>query len=129
MRTYVPNNYEITKNRYLELLHFCRQYNELKKKLTDCYGVGSPILSDLPRGGAKTSVVERQAERASKYRDKIDKIERAARQASDGSREIYIAIIRNVASGVTYEHMSVPCGRKQFYEIRRRFFWLLDKEV
>ena len=117
------------KHRYLELLHYCRQYYVLKKKLPDCYGVGSPILSDLPRGGAKTSVVERQAERAEKYRDKIDKIERAARQASDGSREIYLAIIQNVASGVTYEHISVPCGKRQFYESRRRFFWLLDKEV
>ena len=129
MRNYVPDNYEISKFRYMELLNFCRQYNELKRKLENCYGVRSPILSDLPRSGAKTSIVERQADAAEKYRDKIDKIEAAAYKASDGSKEIYMAIIRNVSTGVTYEHMSVPCGRRQFYEIRRRFFWLLDKEV
>lgn len=129
MRNYVPDNYEISKFRYMELLNFCRQYNELKRKLENCYGVRSPVLSDLPRGGAKTSIVERQADAAEKYREKIDQIEAAAYKASDGSKEIYMSIIRNVSTGVTYEHMSVPCGRRQFYEIRRRFFWLLDKEV
>lgn len=129
MRTYIPDGYEISKHRYMELLNYCRQYDELKQKLANCYGVGSPILTDLPKGGAKTSIVERQALNAQKYSEKIDKIEGAARKATDGVDVMYYAILRNVTRGITYEHLDVPYGRRQFYTIRRLFFWLLDKEV
>lgn len=129
MRTYIPDGYEISKHRYLELLHLCQQYDELKQKRADCYGIGSPTLTDLPRGGAKTSIVERQAMAAQKYTIRIDQIEGSARKAAEGSEVMYKALIRNVTRGVTYEHLDVPCGRRQFYNMRRLFFWLLDKEA
>lgn len=107
----------------------CRQYDDMCRKLESCYGVGSPVMSEVRRGGSKTSIVERQADAAAKYRDKIEKIERAARDASKGSAVIYTAIMKNVCQGIAYEHISVPCGRRQFYEARRVFFWTLDRDL
>lgn len=51
-------------------------------------------------------------------------IEEAARRAGAGLQR---CIIRNVTEGVLYEEMPVPCGRRQFYAARRRFFAELDR--
>jgi hypothetical protein len=36
-------------------------------------------------------------------------------------------IIKNVVDGTPYEYFDVPCGRRQFYELRRVFFSNLYK--
>lgn len=51
-------------------------------------------------------------------------IEDAARETDAANQE---AILRNVTEGVPYEHLQTYCGRRQFYELRRRFFWLLNQ--
>lgn len=51
-------------------------------------------------------------------------IDEAARKAGDGLRRW---ILRNVVDGTPWEEMPVPCGRRQFYAARRRFFSELDK--
>ena len=129
MREYIPDGYGLSRNRMKELRAFCFQYDEWRQKRADCYTIGSPTISDMPRGGATTSIVERKAIEAQKYSDKIDKIERAALKASDGSEMLYKCLIKCVTRGIRFEHMDVPCGRAQFYSMRRLFFCLLDKEV
>mgnify|MGYP006935992251 CR=1 FL=1 len=105
------------------------QYDEWRQKMNDCYSVGSPIVTDMPRGREKTSIVERNAMDAQRYADKIEKIEKAAREASEGSEIMYKCLMKCVTCGIRYEHMNVPCGRAKFYTMRRLFFWLLDKKV
>lgn len=51
-------------------------------------------------------------------------IEQAARTAEP---ELWPYILRNVTQGVPYHALLIPCGRRQFYEKRRRFFVELDK--
>lgn len=51
-------------------------------------------------------------------------IDEAARKAGDGLRRW---ILRSVVDAVPWEEMPVPCGRRQFYAARRRFFAELDK--
>jgi len=51
-------------------------------------------------------------------------IEQAALLADS---EIAPYILRNVTQGVPFHALMVPCGRRQFYEKRRRFFVELDK--
>ena len=127
MRTYIPGGYKISKYRYMELLMLCRQYDELRRKRQDCYGIGSLILSDLPSGGVKTSVVERQAEAAQKFDRQIERIETAAREASDRCEPLYLCLLKNVTRGTAYERLNCPCGRRAFYAMRKKFFYLLDK--
>lgn len=52
-------------------------------------------------------------------------IEQASREAEPN---ICQYILKNVTQGVPYEYMDVPCGRRQFYEQRRKFFYLLSKK-
>ena len=119
--------FEISPARYRELLYFCRQYDEKKRKRDSCYGVGIPVPSDTPRGGCKTSPVERQAERAIRYGADVELIERCAMEAVAPDNGIYQYLIMNVTRGARYEDMLPPCGRRQFYQVyRSKFFYHLD---
>ena len=109
------SKYDISKERYRELYYFCQQYKEKKERLKDCYSIGSPGLSDTPKGGCTSDVVARQAEA----------IEQCAVAADP---EIYQYVIKSVTEGVKYEFLKVPASRKKFYRARRKFFYLLDRK-
>lgn len=58
-------------------------------------------------------------------------IEEAAKEADRILQKyILLAVTQEDAS---YQHLrtahQMPCGRKMFYDRRRRFYWLLDKKV
>ncbi len=98
MRTYIPDNYGISRERYRELLNFCLQYNDWCQRVRE------------PDGDM--------------YRDYIRLVEECARLA-DPSISDYI--IKSVTQGIPYEWMDVPMSRKHFYLRRRKFFFILDK--
>ena len=66
-----------------------------------------------------------EAVRNAMMQEDIQLIEKTARKASP---EIYKWILRNVTEGTPYEWMDVPVGRRQFYEYRRYFFYLLAQK-
>lgn len=49
-------------------------------------------------------------------------IENAAKETDE---QLYKYIIKNVTEGVPYEVLNVPCGRRQFYDKRKLFFYKL----
>ena len=99
MRTYIPDNYGISRERYRELLNFCLQYNDWRRQ------AGNKSTGDI-------------------YRKNIETVEDCARQADPAIAEY---IIKSVTQGIPYEWMDVPMSRKHFYLRRRKFFFLLDK--
>ncbi len=129
MRRYNPDGYEISRARYRELSALCLQYNELKCKLNGCYGLSNRILSDSPRAESRVSVVERSGERAIKIRETIELIENTVDEACKGNEILSKFLLANVTQAIPYEHLNnPPCGRRQFYTLRRRFFNLLDEK-
>lgn len=116
--------YEISKERYRELLYFCMQYHQMKNKID--YGMNSRVSDGMPHGsGSGESPVERQAIENEKYIHAVRIIEESAREASP---ELAPFILRAVTNGTSYEYMDVPAGRRQFYEARRKFFFELSKK-
>lgn len=81
---------KLSKDRYIELKHFCLQYERFKKS--------APKNAEL--------------------------MEQCCICAAPDWHE---ALLKNISKGIIYEHMPVPCGRRQFYESRSRFFLELDK--
>lgn len=88
----------ISKNKYNELKYFCAQYNEKKHQAKE--------------GDVKSA-------------QEAELIEKTAIMAD---REIYPYILKSVTEKIPYEHMDVPCGRRQFYEARKIFFVLLAEK-
>ncbi len=93
MRTYIPCRYELSKERYLELLYFCLQYDKFEDNSEN-----RRIIDDV-----------------------LDEV------APDESTRI--CLLKNIRWGLTYEKLgSVPLGRRQFYDLRRKFFFVLSEK-
>lgn len=119
------SDYNISKEKYLELKYFCMQYEEKKQEIQQSYGLRSVANDGQPHGNSMGNPTENQAIRNAMLRSDIELIEQTAMEAD---AEIYQYIIRNVAYGISYEYLGVPKARKQFYESRRYFFFLLAQK-
>ena len=59
----------------------------------------------------------------------LDLLERTAENAAP---EIAKYLVTGVTSGVSYDflksRLDIPCCKETYYDLYRRFFWLLDRE-
>lgn len=98
------SEYEISKFAYRELKYFCKQYDEKKKLLHDAEG-----------------------RRKEKLQYDIELIEQTAIEAAGATS--YSFLLLSVTQGIAYEYLSnPPFGRRQFYRMRRKFFYLLHEK-
>lgn len=125
------NQYWVSKHRYYELLHWCRQYEEWVKNR--CI-----ILSDMPRPSTNVnnrikkqeSYIEKAVEYLERYNKKISILENTAKEAAP---DIYEYLILSVTRGRGYTYLKqgkdIPCSKNYFYDKYRKFFWLLDQKL
>ena len=120
----------ISKDRYIELLHFCRQYPEWKIEANSLLGIKGMKMDGQPRGTSKTDPVATAAERRECLTRKIDLVDECAKRIKGG--EWYAAIIQNVCMGRAYAQLDatiMPTSLRQaYFAARREFFDLLDKK-
>ena len=95
-------------------------------------GDGSKGISydSQPHGDAKAGGLEDLAIRRARISSKVDLIERVCR---DVDPELYPWLIKGFTSDeVGYDYLryrlGMPCGRNQYYEKRRKFYFLLYRE-
>ena len=121
----------ISKDRYQELLHFCRQYPEWKLEAASLIGIRAVRMDGQPRGTRKNDPVTVAAERRERLMVKITTVDECAKAVGGG--EWYAAIIQNVCIGQPYSKINqalMPTSRKQlFFARRREFFAILDKKT
>ena len=117
--------YTIPQEDYHELLWFCRRYPKNKETIAGCYGTHSPCSDGAGRTNEISKPTEANALKIAKLREECELIESAAREAAGDVLASYI--IRNVTEKkMPYEYLGrVPTGRRQFYEKRRKFFYIL----
>lgn len=119
--------YEISKYRYRELKNFCLQYNEKKQQLAALRGLGAVTYNNEPHGSGISNPTAAKAERAQQLARDIDLIEQTAMEVDSVN---YDSLLANItATNLPYEYLSSACGRRQFYQNRRKFFFLLDKKL
>lgn len=118
-------DYGITRKKYNELKYFCAQYREKKNELRHSYGITAAENDGMPKGNKIGNPTQNRAVRNDMLQKDIELIEQTAIEADN---EIYEYILKNIADGTPYEWMDVPKGRKQFYESRRYFFYLLSQK-
>lgn len=139
VRTTVSRRSEtfLPRHRYLELVHLCLQYDDMKaerRAILDA-SVSAVQIHEGPAapGPSQISPTEQKAIRAAELSRKIDAITRCAHAA--GGPRMAPRILRSVTKEVGYDQIAakeggpLPVGRRTFYAMRRRFFWLLDQEV
>lgn len=121
----------ISKDRYIELLHFCRQYPEWKSEASTLMGIHAINIDGLPKGTGKSDPVAMAAERREKLLEKIGIVDECA--SAVGSGEWYAAIIQNVCIGKPYTQIDMAlmptAHRPEYFARRREFFSILDKRT
>jgi len=122
----LKNKFYISKERYLELKHFCLQYNEWNKEIASLRMIRPIKLDRLPSHnvGDPTGDV---AVKIAVLTKRIDVLKEAAMHLDP-----YISdyIFEAVTQDRTFEYFQgkgIACGRVYFYERYREFFFHLDK--
>jgi hypothetical protein len=113
------------------LKHFCLQYPKWRKAYAALDGLSKQPadLAIFSKTKAHGDPTFKCAEARAFYFERMSMIEQAA-MAADADLASYI--LKAVTEGVSYEHLKVglgiPCCKNTYYELYRRFFWLLNKE-
>ncbi len=125
------DRYNISKYAYRELLNFCLQYPEKKRRIADLHNpIHSMNYDGMPHSTTPGEPTANAAERAAKLSADTELIEQTAIEADAG---IYQYIILAVTEqGINYEILrackQIPCSKRYYYTRRRYFFYLLAKK-
>lgn len=126
----LKNKYWIDRHRYYELKHFCLQYPAWKQKLATLNSLAQNKIHETTTSptGKHSSPVETAAEMREVYSRNIRMIESTA-TATDIVLENYI--LKGVTEGISYDalkaRLDIPCSKDIYYNLYRKFFWLLDR--
>jgi len=119
------NQYYISRHRYYELKHFCLQYPEFKKAYNNLCGKIPGGVFQINKDD--TVRIDKSAEVRQRYLDKITIIEDTAKRL-DPILGPYI--LKGVTEGLPYTyfrmHDNIPCCKDVYYDLYRKFFWILD---
>lgn len=125
--------YKMTKEQFLSAYYYALRYNEWVLEYRSLLDTSQAIkYSDMPKGSIRTdSQVEDAAIKAEGIHDKIRKIEETAREASP---ELYTYILKAVTNrDITFHQLKtltdIPCGKDMFYNVRRKFYFLLYQKL
>ena len=124
------NPYHIPKQRYYELKHFCRQYNDWKKALVeiDAWNVMPNDIQGIIKGMPPESPTERIALARVFYSNCISIVDKCIEEL-DTALALYIK--QGVTEGTGYNGLQAkgcPCCKEIYYEYYHYFLWLLSKE-
>lgn len=125
------NKYHIDKHKHYELKHFCLQYPIWRKEYAAYSDIGPNLSSfeQLYSGGMKSDPVANWAIKRTYYKEKIDLVEKVAKETD---YILYKYILKAVTEGLSYTYLKtilrIPCSKDHYYDLYRRFFWLLSKE-
>lgn len=124
------NKYRLNKHRHYELKHFCLQYPLWKKLYSEFDDPSYPLalIEWAPTSNLPGDPTAKRALMKAHYSEKIELIDKVAR---DVDPYLCDYIVRGVTESLSYNHMKtklgIPCSRDVYYELYRRFFWMLDK--
>lgn len=122
-----------SKWRFAELYAYTLQYWDWKNELENYTYLSAQDLDGMPKGSAIGDSVGEMAVRILTLRTKINNIEHCAKMCSP-DKHIQEAVLMGVTNAdSSYEWLRSQgkcyCGRRQYYEARRRFYFYLDKFI
>ena len=126
----LKNRYWLERHRYYELKHFCLQYPIWKKAHDSLDGL-SHRSGDLIEIGQRIGISDpttRCVESREFYAERMRMVEKAADETDP---VVGRYILTGVTEGLSYDKInareSIPCCKDTYYEMYRRFFYLLNK--
>ena len=124
--------YNISPHRFMELYHYCLQYNEWKDELKyKCDTVRGIEITDMPITHSNSDVTQNLAMRRAELNHKCELIESTAKEADSDLCSYILKAVTN--EGITYNYLrmvcNIPCGKNMYYSARKKFYYLLSKKI
>lgn len=132
IRPISEKKWDITKHAFYQAYHFAMRYKEFRDILKyKTSTVGSPNMDGMPKGGEIGNATQDLAITRQQAEQNCRLIERTAAVAGG---EIYTYLLKAVTEeGISYKYlkeiMNIPCGKDLYYDRRRKFYYLLSKEI
>lgn len=130
-KTEYTGKYKLSKFEYgyakwfsLKYPEWLDEYNRLKDSVT------AMSYDGLPGSNKINDSTQGLATKRAEIRDKMLKVERAAYDAGGDIAEYIFKSV--IYEDMTFEQMKaigLPCERTMFYERRRKYYYLLSKEI
>lgn len=124
--------YGISQNRYKELSGFCEQYPEWKDELRfNNPTPQSQQIDGMPFSNTNFTSDETAnlAIKRAEIREKVEMVENSAKEAS---QELWEYIIHSACYKKPFWYMRdimcIPCSERSFFDVRRKFFGILNKK-
>lgn len=120
----------ISRHRYYELKHFCLQYYVWKSQYNDITISlrSKPTDSSAVVKSEVSNPTEDLALARLRYKERMELIEHTAEETDPIiGRYIFVGVTEGVSYEIINRRESIPCGKNEYYNLYRRFFWLLDK--
>lgn len=124
------NKWWISKDRYLELYHFCLQYNEWKKTYAELeqFGLNATSFINLTKKLQVSDPTSELAVKKAELSYKMKLVEDSALLADDVlAPYIFKAVTEGLAFPALKTRYEIPCERDMYYDRFRKFFWLLSR--
>ncbi len=122
------NSYYLEKHRYLELKNFCLQYDVWQKAHDALLGLKSRPADLLIFSENIPDPTARCAEAIARYSAWMDLVRKAAITTD---KDLADYIFKGVTEGKSYDVLCakerIPCCREKYYELYRKFFWILSQ--
>ena len=133
MRPINKDKYGIDTNRFLEIKYHCLQYPEWRRELAELTNTIKAMQYGQEGKGSpsQASQTERLAIKRMELEEKCKRIEQTTIEAD---AVIYPWILEGVTTDyATYRYLrdskKIPCGKKMYYERRRKFYYLMSKKI
>lgn len=125
------NPYWLEKHRYYELKHFCLQYPIWIQSYLDLNGLRSHSIN-FGTNILKSTFEDPTAQYALKRTFFSERMDMLQKVAKDTDPILGAYILKAVTEGVSYDilkvRLEIPCCKDTYYNLYRRFFWLLSEE-
>lgn len=124
--------YGLTKHEFQMVRSFCFQYYDWKEELKDDKStVKSPRLSGTPSGNGTSNATENLAIRRTALESKIslveDTVKCVTRKYPTAAPYLLDYVTDEYSTYYMMEQKGIPIGRTIFYELRRQFYYELNK--
>ena len=125
------SKWRLKKHEFLTAYHYAMQYRQWKDEVWDAVGIKASADDGQPKAATQSDPTQRDAIRISALMDNIRMIERTAEDAGGDLAAwlLYAVTTERATYQFMRERRGMPCGRRQYYEARRKFYYLLSKRI
>lgn len=125
------SKYWIPKHRYYELKHYCLQYKHWWQLYVSLQFKMEAYKAQEVHGSEPGKPTEKQAIIMAECKKAMELVEKTCRDACKDEPILAPFLIKSVTEAIPYYQLQseyeIPCGRDMFYELYRRFFYILSQ--